>query len=373
MTSVYGIDANLTVDRVEALLGVTIEHPRVVVSAERIEAAESGYEQSLSTDQFLAAFDLASNGDGSIDVAGYVDSPTTVVMSPTLTARGAESTLAHEIVHVVQRQQRWVPAWNGTTLGAYWRSDGREVDHVGRVLTEGTAQYVGYVYAATHLRGEPVDQQLSVLETQYERQSGATQLAWAPYYYGLAYVHDRIENTTGIGAVFKRSPLTTEQVLHDETPATEPRAPLSVDVTAPTVRRRGPQGELFARVALDQKLPTRTAERAAAGWGNDTLLSVGTGNTSGHMWVTRWDTPADAAAFADGVETFSALRIDSPTVYDVRRPARKTVVVTLGAGALVERTTIRASGPAVDVTVAPNGTMGAEAVEQSVGCTPGHD
>ena len=356
MASVYGIDQNQTLYRVERLLDVNVMTPNVTVSQRRIDRTEATYRTSLGSDPFLAAFGLnRSTGgpNGTIRIAGFVVGARSVVMNPNLTVAQAESTLAHEYVHVAQFQQDWQLEYNDTPIGAYRARYSRELSQIRSLVQEGTAEYLQYEYGARHIQpNESVAARLAETESFYWNRSGATQLAWTPYAVGARFVADRVEEPTEIPDLYDRAPTTTEQVLHGETQATEPPLPMTVDIDAPTVRWQGSQGELFTRIALAQQLNRSQATAAAAGWGNDTMAYVERDDSTGYVWVSRWDTVGDAGEFERAMERFTRARERTTPAFRTVRASEDTVVVVLGDQAVVDAATVTAGEGTVGVEIA---------------------
>lgn len=355
MQSVYGIDANRTIERVSTMLGVEYERPSIVLSINRTRRLGSNYRESLTDDPFLKTFGLADSAargeNGSFRIAGYVDGPHSVVMNPNLTIVQAETTLAHELVHVVQWQKGWLPELNGRPITAYRASSGRDVRTVATAIQEGTAEYAQSAYYERYVGDLSVRQRLASVGSYYRNLSGSTQLAWAPYYYGHRYVAQRVTTASEIGAVFASAPVTTEQLVHNLSQAEEPPVPMAVETDFGTVDRQGSQGELFIRIALSQALNRSRAARAAAGWGNDTLLSVETDATEGYVWVTRWDTETDAAEFESAIADFEADQfVSGVTGINTVRPAPRTVAVVVGPREFRQASAITAANGTVTVS-----------------------
>jgi len=206
----------------------------------------------------------------------------------------------------------------------------------------------------------------TILMVSYRNKSGFSQYATALYHYGLLYFENRVDETQSLPDVFDRAPLTTEQLLHNETPASEPRTPLSVSVAGEeslsrygTYTNRGTVGELFTRIALDQELGRERAIEAAAGWGDDTLTTVATDDGPGFVWVTRWDAAEDADQFEAAIEDFGDRRPETvtsgdrslSTTFEVDRPSADVVVVYIGSESLSE--TLSADADGEHVTIDP--------------------
>lgn len=108
-------------------------------------------------------------------------------------------------------------------------------------------------------------------------------------------------------AVFKRPPLTTQQILHPELylsqkmPAkiAEPKAPGAAG--KPTVNVAG---EFGARLLLTPMLGNVRAAKVAAGWNGDkvAVADAATGKRRLIRWATRWDSRQEADEFAAALE-----------------------------------------------------------------------
>ncbi|WP_089869409.1 hypothetical protein [Halogranum rubrum] len=108
--------------------------------------------------------------------------------------------------------------------------------------------------------------------------------------------------------MYQRPPKTTEEVLHNLSPETEPPTPLSVSVESDSSdgsaaandwKRLGDDqmGELFLRVALREELSRSAAVSGADGWGNDTQIEFTSEGRTGYAWALRWDDTANATEF----------------------------------------------------------------------------
>ena len=100
-------------------------------------------------------------------------------------------------------------------------------------------------------------------------------------------------------------PRSTEQVLHaDAFFGAKPDAPLAITLPAlgggARVTYDNTFGEFETRLLLFQHLKDQAAAaRGAAGWAGDRYALVDTPRGQGLVWLTLWDTPVDAADFAD--------------------------------------------------------------------------
>jgi hypothetical protein len=134
-----------------------------------------------------------------------------------------------------------------------------------------------------------------------------------PYTTGLEYVSN-IQSKGGWDAVndlFKKMPVSTEQILHPEK-STE--APVAVTLPADLKTKLGtgwtvPLEDTFGELQLgiwlrEAGVPAADATAAAAGWGGDRLAVIdGPNGAWALVMQTAWDTAADAAAFETAATT----------------------------------------------------------------------
>jgi hypothetical protein len=134
----------------------------------------------------------------------------------------------------------------------------------------------------------------------------ARELQIFPYLGGLdfmvRYQRERSDSVLLAGEF----PVSTSQILHPERYfATPRRVPVVVRLLpskdAPSLYENV-MGELATRAFLEQLLHDRKrAARAADGWSGDRIALVGLGSDSGVVWLSVWNTPRDAAEFADAM------------------------------------------------------------------------
>jgi hypothetical protein len=206
------------------------------------------------------------------------------------TAARARTLLAHEFVHYAQFQRGRLTALN-RRLGS--TTDER---FVRRAMLEGLAVYAtdSYVdrYRPDGYPNSALYDRVEALFPAGSRQRYGT----LAYTAGRDHLRERYDDPAAAWAVFERPPATAEQVLHG---AGDPPASLSVTVRAPEYRSAGRDtlGEAFVRTALQNGLNRSRAHRAAAGWGNDTLVRLRADGRRSFVWALRWDDPGDAAGF----------------------------------------------------------------------------
>jgi hypothetical protein len=384
----YDVNASLVFERVMDRLGEEgMVEPSVTVSGERIDQLEAQFDTSQSP--VLSTFGLGNDSEGEFRIGAVTTSGYDVVLSPNLTDAQAEGALAHEFVHVAQQQNSGAGGWilvnTRRTAAEGYDDSGFDQSLASTLRVEGSAEYVERTYALEHLAEEydydTLGESREAFASAYRNQSGKVQYSFAPYYYGLEYFAERVGETEavrdrGMALVDNRPPSdqpwsvrdvyrftggTTERLLHPDADNESLRIPdLSVTAadTSATVTSMGTAGELFTRIALDQELPRDRAIEAASGWGTDKLYSVdGEENRSGFLWVSRWDSPEEAAQFRSAMADFGDARPDSvtvdgepiPTEFAVERPTADTVVTYVGSESLPETLSVTVDGGNVTV------------------------
>lgn len=141
-----------------------------------------------------------------------------------------------------------------------------------------------------------------------------------PYEAGLDFVV-ALYNDGGwarINAAYDNLPQTTEQILHPEKYLT---GEIGQTVAAPDLMPGDgwnpvwdiSLGEFYLAQYLHTQLPTTAANRAAAGWGGDRFQLYVDPETDARVWSLHisWDTPDDAAEFAEAFAQFGAEKFGS--------------------------------------------------------------
>ena len=141
-----------------------------------------------------------------------------------------------------------------------------------------------------------------------------TELTLWPYSAGVAFVSalDAGGGLTAIDGALSDLPPTTEQVMHPELyPQPTPEAPDIADRSAALGPGWGDLdvmqvGEEWLRAMLRLALDAGDAGDAAAGWNGGTYRAWTDGHDTAVLLKTSWDTPEDAAAFADAMDAWLA-------------------------------------------------------------------
>jgi hypothetical protein len=263
----------------------------------------------------------------------------------------AETTLAHEFVHIVQFKSGWGDVmWENRSRVAYDPSyDGTTTYYL---VLEGAAVFVEDRYRDQYTNAS--ESPIAAYGDMYANASALSRLSIARYYYGAQYVAERAGSPANLSDVHLHAPNSSEQVLHH---STDPIAPLEVSVEEAdgwNLENRDRMGELFLRVALRTELNRSTAVDAAAGWGDDRKLTYTNGEDTASAWVLRWDDRTEATEFATAFTTYlegkatqkdGAWRANAVnSSYRVERPTEETVVVFLGNDSFVRNATATQKG-----------------------------
>jgi hypothetical protein len=225
--------------------------------------------------------------------------------------------MAHELVHALQDQYYDLQA-NFDLV-----KDHSDLTLARKALVEGDAVAVMFIYLLEPLglsMDDLPDMQallqagMAMIGDQFQVYARAPlilreQLLF-PYVHGLAFTKAVLvrHGWPGLAQVYRRPPVSTEQILHPEKYFAVPRelpGEVRLDVPATTLSapwnkiRRDILGEFLLSVVLQQFLPQDEARQSAAGWHGD-RYELFEHPDSGHLLlvcVTAWDTPEDAGEF----------------------------------------------------------------------------
>jgi hypothetical protein len=231
-----------------------------------------------------------------------------------------EFLVAHELTHALQDQHYGLPTDPEPLTDSH--GDALLARHA---LLEGDATLAGFAYAlGGSLDADTIDwieRRLRVLPAElatrypdvpevvratlaFEYDDGTAFTGWALAAGGWRAV-DRAEADP---------PASTEQVLHPARYfATRDRpVPIALggtDALEATGWGRTLEdtlGELQIRILARRVLPASQAVRVADGWGGDRLRALARGEDLQLIWMTAWDSPAQAVEFADAVPAMLA-------------------------------------------------------------------
>ncbi len=232
-------------------------------------------------------------------------------------------TLAHELTHALDDQTFDLKRLDGLTNTC---QDERSAAALG--LVEGSAQY----FSAASVAENPDVDLGDLLDAIAQAVAGGSAPAGVPpflyaintwpYSGGMAFV-GTLAGRGGVDAVdeaFRRFPVSTEQVIHPDRFPTDRPTPVTIpdltgqlgpawgDLDAMTI------GEEWLRAMLALRLDDATADAAAAGWDGGAYRAFTDGTDVVVVLRTAWDTPEDAAAFADALGAWGATGVVVPKV-----------------------------------------------------------
>lgn len=376
-------DENRTFDRVRTLLGVEMDPPIVYVE----DPGTGPRAVHRDPSSFFAVMGLAlpdaDDANGELDVGGVASPLQAVYVIPDEDAAPSEveRVLVHELVHAAQFQED-VPRRIVAKIPA------RHVDTTdGRLtyasLVEGSATYGSSAYTERFADG--IDPEDEVLARLYADASPGTRLAWGPYHHGARYIDDRVDAPDDHWAVYDDPPVTMRQVLHGEAGSDRELDGFAVGADAdgawePT--ETDVMGEFVVRTILETRLPTDRSADAAAGWEYDGQARFSSDDTSldGYAWAVRFEDDENAseyeAALADYLEARAdSIEVDGEAVdaastddrgnatwyadeyaFEVATVDDRTVALTAGAEAFVDRASVESADEGVRVVFAEDET-----------------
>ena len=226
-----------------------------------------------------------------------------------------EFLVAHELTHALQDQHYGLPTSPEPVTDAH--GDRELARHA---LLEGDATLAGFAY----LLRRPLDRDMIALIEQQLRGVPAELARKYPELpellrASLAFQYD--EGTAFAGwaladggwAAVDRAqadpPTSTEQVLHPARYFATRDRPVSIALGGTEALEAAgwrpiledTLGELQIRVLAARALPADGAARVADGWGGDRLRALARGDDLVLVWMTAWDSPAEADEFAEAV------------------------------------------------------------------------
>src|SRR5437660_1918461 len=227
----------------------------------------------------------------------------------------SEFLIAHELTHALQDQHYHLPTRPEPLLDGH--GDRELARHA---LLEGDATLAGFAYVL----GQQLDRRMiGVVEQQLHGIPGelAKKYPDLPELLRASVAFQYDDGTTFVGQALAAGgwaavdrvhldpPESTEQVLHPQRYYDDRDRPIVVtlrgtdrlEATGFTRILEDTIGELGIRVLATRALPAERAVLVAAGWGGDRLRALQRGADLVLVWMTAWDSPADAGEFADAL------------------------------------------------------------------------
>jgi len=246
-----------------------------------------------------------------------------------------ELLVAHELTHALQDQHYGIPTDPEPLTDTH--SD-RVLAR--RAVLEGDATLAGFAYV---VHGRLDDQLLTRLETEVQKLPAqlAAELPNVPeviratlafqYDDGMAFTVRAFKQGgwPAVDQLHRDPPLSTEQVLHPERYYGTRDPPLEIALRGTAAFERGgwhciladTLGELDIRSLFTRVFPPARAAELAAGWGGDRLRAFEHDDELLLVWMTAWDSEADAIDFA------AALPSAAPHARIERRGTRALVLL----------------------------------------------
>jgi|YelNatPaOPRAMG01_1025707.scaffolds.fasta_scaffold01408_14 hypothetical protein len=305
------------VDFVERLRNVTLPNVEleVVTKSWAIETWGKGYatpdlQNILREERIYKALlmipENASLYQANVDWAGYIGAATwngkIYVVQENFDPwkmPDAEATFVHELTHIMQAQLH--PQWSILTF---------DLNKARDALNEGDASFMGD-YFKNQTQASLTAQVLAMGVyapngynlPQPSIPDAVLCLNYFPYTYGKEFVKALYQKGGWqlVNEAYRNPPNTTEQIMHPEKYFSAEPARNVTSTSTPdgnwTLVKTDTYGEYFIQVMLGRWLTQDEAEKAAAGWGGDTLSYYEQGNDYLFTWGIKWDTKEDACEF----------------------------------------------------------------------------
>ncbi|MBQ7528978.1 hypothetical protein IJT10_03635 [bacterium] len=177
-------------------------------------------------------------------------------------------------------------------------------DYLAKSVGLRSSMITKYVFGSLDNKEEAIDRYTQLKNAPLIVRS----LALMPYFEGTKFCQSLLknENRTGVDVAFRRVPRSTEEILHPLKYVQQSDPPKVVDFSR-LPQTFGPYramqddcaGEYVIRVLAQKYLPESEAEAIGRGWGGDTWRVYKSNNGSFVIWVSVWDSQADAQEFAN--------------------------------------------------------------------------
>lgn len=340
LVPVNGLDLPVNASRVWLNVRTMLAAPDVTppsVLVRNVSATQSPFTRTEST--FLTRVGLtppANTSRAGAGTWGRTGASGVTLYVANASQTGLELLLAHEFTHIVQFQSRAVHSLDRGLVRA--------------LVLEGAADYTRAMYAQRYTSRSYTFERY---QAGYRNISTFYRYQLAPYYFGWRYVRYRVDDPSQLNSVYANPPKTVEQVIHRLPPSAEGAKPLLVGSTTNdswSLTDVQTRSELLVRFVLETQLSQERAADAAAGWGNDRLMTFYSDNRTGYAWVLRFDDSENLTEFESAVRDFID-REDVPASFSYVRAGNETGVLFVGDSCFTQNAT--ANGTNDDVTVHP--------------------
>ncbi len=283
-------------------------------------------------------------------IVGYYDPKTKVLYIVSDAPREAVGiTVTHELVHALQDQYisldstQKLEGQNDRQSAAQAVFEGQAVYEQISAMTQGSGMAMNMPGGWDRVREMIRDNQSSM--PVFARAPTVIQETLIfPYLSGAEFVRNFKDRDPG-KSIYEDMPVSTEQILH-------PRSYFGANRDAPTSitlpglagvakTYENTLGEFETRLFLYEHLRDQNeAVQGATGWDGDRYALFNTAGGQGIVWVTVWDSPAEASEFYDLLGKVASRRYVSST----DSPAGATTRQYAGMGRTVQITTEEVGG-----------------------------
>ncbi|AGN01920.1 hypothetical protein L593_09875 [Salinarchaeum sp. Harcht-Bsk1] len=275
------------------------------------------------------------------------------------TGRTVEGLLVHEFAHVVQFQ---TPAFAENQLSPLSATTDEITAYT--AMVEGGAELVADAYTN--------DSAVERVRQYWNdpRTSAAARFGQWPYYRGLVYLDQRLDDPQQLWGIYEDRPQTTATILRGDAPGDgPPNRTLSLALEDYHSEVRDRPGAMLAEVALTREVDPERARDVAAGWQWGALRSIqpdrGTDadRSLRHVWVTECRNESAADAFESAMTEYLDGRWEATNgtwnagdgrSFDLIRVNDDSLAVLVGPEAFLAGTTVTASGDEYSI-VEPTG------------------
>ncbi|GAB3685193.1 hypothetical protein GCM10028857_15300 [Salinarchaeum chitinilyticum] len=286
--------------------------------------------------------------------------------------RSVEGLLVHEYAHVVQFQ---TPAFRDNQHFGFGSPS--DETRAYRAMVEGGAEFVADAYT-----NESAIERVRALWNAPST-TAAERLGQWPYYRGLVYLDERLDDPANLWGVYRDRPVTTATILRGDAPGDgPPDRSLSLDLPDYHSEVEDRPGAAIAEVALTKEIDPERARNVAAGWRWGALRSIqpdqgaASDGSLRHVWVTEWQNESAADEFETAMTEYLDGRwtkdgefwdASGGRSFDLVRVDDESLALLVGPESFLAGATVEVEGdeytiePATDATAATVGAPSASA------------
>jgi hypothetical protein len=283
-------------------------------------------------------------------IVGYYDPKTKVLYIVSDAPKEAVGiTVTHELVHALQDQYisldstQKIEGQNDRQSAAQAVFEGQAVFEQISAMTQGSGMAMNMPGGWDRIR-DMIRENQSSMPVFARAPTVIQETLIFPYLSGAEFVRNYKDRNPG-KPLYDDMPVSTEQILHPRSFFGANRdAPTSVTLPALSGVSKiyeNTLGEFEMRLFLYEHLRDQNdAVQGATGWDGDRYALFGTRGGQGIVWVTVWDSPAEASEFYDLLGKVAARRYETSTASPAGSPTRQYT----GGGRTVQITTEEVSG-----------------------------